>query len=145
MSTFSSQPQFAIDLIRQSNLLDYEEVTKFLHSRDEAKAKRALDLMVSERLAYSKADIEPLTKLVHLVWGFFPESPAILEKGTFSKYKEKWQCACGSKMELEFSRCHSCSGDRRGFKPSEISASYVIDLLNRRIEVLKELFEKSPE
>lgn len=135
--------QFAIDLIREMDLLDYQEVANLLVSGDARKSSRALSLLTAERSAYSRADIEPLNQLIELVWGAFPEKPVVLDKGMFSKPKERWQCDCGVKTDLEIANCTSCGRDKHGFSPREFSASSVVDLLSRRIDVLKSIFEQS--
>ena len=134
---------FAIELIRETDLLDYQEVANLLVSGDAGRARRALSLLTAERPAYSRADIEPLNQLIELVWGAFPEKPVILDKGMFSKPKERWECACGVKADLESANCTSCGRDKRGFSPGEHSASSIVDLLARRIDVLKNVFEQS--
>ena len=133
---------FAIELIRETDLLDYQEVANLLVSGDARKARRGLSLLTAERPAYSMADIEPLNQLIKLVWGAFPEKPVVLDKGMFSKPKERWQCDCGVKTDLESANCTSCGRDRRGFSAEEHSASSIGDLLARRIDVLKNVFEQ---
>ena len=132
---------FAVDLIREMDLLDYQEVANLLVSGDARKARRALSVLTADRPAYSRADIEPLSQLIELVWGAFPEKPAILDKGMFSKSKERWQCDCGSKVDLEDANCTNCTRDRRGFYPGELLPTSIIDLLCRRIDVLKSVLD----
>jgi uncharacterized protein YbjQ (UPF0145 family) len=132
---------FAIDLICESDLLDYGEIGNLLVSGDRRTAKRALTLLTADKPSYSSADIEPLGQMIELIWEAFPEKKAFLEKGVFSKSREKWQCDCGVKMDLEIANCESCGRDRRGFSPGKDSASTIADLLARRIDVLKDAFE----
>jgi uncharacterized protein YbjQ (UPF0145 family) len=136
--------EFAIELINESGLLDYQEVGNLLVSGDPRKAKRAMSLLTAERPAYTRSDIEPLGQMIELVWGAFPEKPVVLDKGMFSKPKERWQCDCGGKTDLEIETCSVCNRDRRGFSPDEPSAATIVDLLSRRIDVLTNIFEPPP-
>lgn len=135
-SLAGSGKKFAIELIHEMDLFDFDEIEKILTSEIKTDARNALNLAVSDKSTYSKDDIAPLQRLIDIIINTFPEQACFVEKGLFGKSKEKWQCHCGDKIDEEQARCPTCARDRRGFKEGPYSASSVIELLRFKIEAL---------
>jgi len=129
-------------IIKQLQLLNLGLIKNYLETEDFSQNKRAIIPLLSHKPFYTKEDLilfEEIKQLISL--RFKEKAERTTKKQMFSsKEKEVWKCECGNKNE-ENEYCFNCQKDIYGFKKDEVSNRVVLEVLNRRISLVKGCLE----
>jgi uncharacterized protein YbjQ (UPF0145 family) len=133
---------FALRVIDERDLFDADRVKQLIEEGGLVQRKAGLWLTKVDKRQYTQDDLQALEKLLEVVRSDFPEvAETVREKHTFSTRKTlKWECVCGTRNDRGADRCEDCHRDRNGFKPNDWSQEEAADLLERKVEVLRERF-----
>ncbi|HSC54123.1 MAG TPA: YbjQ family protein [Phnomibacter sp.] len=129
-------------IVEELQLLDYNYVNHILKSDDFQKQKRALKLLSSDKPFYNKHDVEEINSIISFIKSNFPERGirSMKKQLLSSKEKEIWTCECKGTSEIG-SLCGNCSKDIFGFKPTEMTPSEIIAVLEEKISLINEYME----
>lgn len=133
---------YALDLLRDMNMLDLEEARYLLDSDDFETQKQALRVLHFDKPFYSQRDIEPVEYLKAKVENGFPKRGEVVEvERTFSsKTKTQWKCECGKQNDMNDTYCVSCRRDIYGFHKGATRPQETAQLLSTKLDVLKRQF-----
>ncbi len=136
--------QYIQTLIKEFNLLDFDQTIKILEADDSYKRKIGLAIATYDKEFYKPSDINGFKKLKKSIESSFPKRGEITIKKRMlsSKEKEVWICECGNSVGIKYKYCPSCLKDIYGFKEYELNRGEVIDDIDNKIELIEELQNK---
>jgi uncharacterized protein YbjQ (UPF0145 family) len=134
--------RFAFNIIEEREVFDAVQIKRLLTEGSFKQKKAALKLIRAEKSHYTHGDISELKEMRETVKSSFDEVVETLEvSGTFSsKTTTKWKCICEKKNKMNDERCTKCGRDRRGFYPDDWAPEAAVELLDRKVDVLKNRF-----
>lgn len=129
-------------LIKELMIYDPEKLEKYLVADDIEIRKKALQIIVNDKLFYSIEDVVIYEKFIKLIDKNFPKLAqySTQKKILSSKDSEIWICTCGTKNNIENKYCTSCEKDIYGFSKTQINPETAIQKLSETIEIIKENF-----
>lgn len=143
MEGTKSARQYAANIIKENQLLDYDKITMLLNSEKHYLKKRALGLLYYNKPFYSSEDLSKIGELIDIINNAFPIIGEKFEKKQMlsSKTVEMWKCKCGKEMSVTEQYCSSCGDNIYGFSSNEIHPKHTKEYLKEKLDVLKELLE----
>ena len=129
------------NLIKDLYLIDYDKTIDLIVSDDLENKKQGLGIATFDKTYYDLGDIKFLENLKESIKSSFPERGKKSTKKQLlsSKDKDVWICECGKTNNIENEYCSNCGSNIYGFKESELKPQKVINHLEEKIELIKEL------
>jgi len=138
--------QFALNLIIERKLLDFDFATELLASDDFKRQKLALIVLTADKSAYCPADADKFAVLSNQVESTFRKRGKTSERVNrfTSKKTRMWICECTEKVEMHFIHCPKCSHDIYGFRSSSTYPSShpvaLVGVLTKKADALRREF-----
>lgn len=144
-SSLTSIRSLLYEFIKESFLLDFDEVIKMLKHDNFEVQKVGLQLLKYFKSHYEKKDINTIQEIIELIKLKFPErGTKFSKKGALSSKESKfWKCECGNDNKVENEFCTKCSLNIYGFANGEINPEKAIKILTSNLLELKKLFNES--
>lgn len=129
------------DILIKSNLVDYEKISTLLKNPDFLVQKSAIQICSNHKLSYEVNDISLIENIVDSIKSNFKERgvKSTKKKMLSSKENNIWICECNKENNSIDLYCSSCGNDISGFSKTEIKPNELIDKLNSKIEILKDI------
>lgn len=134
---------FAIDLIKENELVDYSKILEFLESDNFSIKKKALKILLFDKPSYSMADKVLIEEIVYKLNGAFPELGSRYDKKAMlsSKVQNVWKCNCGKSSSNEGEYCYACGKDINGFAGTDTKPDEVKEYLQSKRSIIENLLE----
>lgn len=101
--------KYVLRLIKNLQLVDYEEVKKLLQQNELQHQKNGLEVLSYDKTTYSRSDIDKLNELKDQIQSFEKKSKIVEVESTFTSKKQKvWECLCGKQNSMGNNHCKSC-------------------------------------
>lgn len=128
------------DIITETYLIDYKEIIQLLKTDDFSIQKSVLKLCEHQKASYEFSDIEDIKNVIEILKiKFLKRGEETVKKGKFSsKEHQIWICECGKENPDNIEYCKKCHNDIYGFNQVDSKPKNVIDLLERKVEILNE-------
>lgn len=132
---------FIYDTILQGNLFDYSFINRLLSSEQFIIQKYALKLAQTNKPVYSADDIPMLLQLIETIKSTFKVRAIYIEEKSklTSNIKNKWQCECNARFDIESIRCSQCTRDIYGFLQTESTPEMVVQILESKKNILSKM------
>ena len=130
-------------IIKELNLLDFEKVIQLLNSTDFLKNKIGVRVSTYDKPFFNKEDIDSLIQIKILLTEKFKErgERTIKKQLLSTKEREVWDCECGNKSNEIEENCGTCHKDIFGFHKDEFKPIEVVQIIEQKIELIKEFIE----
>jgi uncharacterized protein YbjQ (UPF0145 family) len=130
-------------VIKELNLLDFEKVLELLKNTNFLKKKIGVRVATYDKLFFNREDIDSLYQTKKFILENFKErgEKTIKKQLLSSKEKEVWDCECGNKSNEINENCGTCYKDIFGFHKDELKPIEVIQIIEQKIELIKEFIE----
>jgi uncharacterized protein YbjQ (UPF0145 family) len=125
---------YAIKLIKECYLLDFNKILEFLNSNDFQAKKSALQLLSGRKRYYNRNDVDLLEEMKEVI------STSIEFSNRGHVIGDKWECECGKSNKMAQVYCKSCEKDIKGFAAQEINVETAIAHIAETQFVLKHIF-----
>ncbi len=131
-----------ISILTELDLYDFNKTIDAIKNNDFSVQKRGLRLAIVDKTYYSRDDLKQYDQIVQYIANNFKERGTYSTKKQLlsSKEKEIWLCECGQNNNDKGAYCHQCSKDIYGFSEKEWAPAKVLELLQERMELIKESF-----
>lgn len=131
-----------LEIIRQTDLVDYDWLIRLLGSNEPNIKKVALTILTGDKPYYTIEDIPKIQDVIKTIESSFPITANITtKKGFLSKdEKEVWVCDCGRSNDASIAYCGNCSRDKFGFKQNDDTPDKVIAILTNKSAAMSEFF-----
>lgn len=129
------------DILIKSNLVDYEKISNLLENSDFLVQKNAMQICSNHKLSYEVNDIGFIENIIKFITSNFKErgKKSTKKKMLSSKEIDIWVCECDKENNSIELYCSKCKNDISGFLETEIKPDELIDKLNSKIEILKDI------
>lgn len=130
-------------IIKELNLLDFEKVIQLLNNTDFLKNKIGVRVATYDKPFFNKEDIDSLIQIKILLSEKFKErgERTIKKQLLSTKEREVWDCECGNKSNEIEENCGTCHKDIFGFHKDELKPIEVVQIIEQKIELIKEFIE----
>jgi len=136
--------EWALDVLREGRMLDFQRVRELLNEEDFLPRKRALEVLAEvDKPYYTESDIEALRKLEDRVSSEFEKRGEVLEveeSGMLSSgTKEVWQIEEEVHNPIGREYCEKTGKNIYGFTEEETKPEEAAEAIRRKIEALEDL------
>jgi uncharacterized protein YbjQ (UPF0145 family) len=135
--------KFIREIIKQGQLLDFENIITLLSSKDHYIRFSALKIVLYDKEFFLESDIKAIKQTIEKIKTSFPVlSQIVSEKGILGE-KKFWICSlCHNQNQAKSNYCEksSCKRDKRGFLEEDPKPENVIATLEHEIEILQSIF-----
>ncbi len=123
--------------------MNFEKVLELLKNTNFLKKKIGVRVATYDKPFFNKEDIDFLYQTKKLITENFKErgEKTIKKQLLSSKEKEVWDCECGNKSNEIEENCGTCYKDIFGFHKDELKPIEVIQIIEQKIELIKEFIE----
>lgn len=130
--------------IKEGEFMDLVRVNNMLLNDDINIQKCAVELLRYDKEFYNPYDVYIMQEIIGILNSAFPDKSKIIsKKSMLGKTNDYWVCGfCGNEnpTNVVSTTCNKCSINKWGFYHSEFKPDMAADLLNSKIESLKEYF-----
>lgn len=129
------------NVILHYGTIDLNKIKELLKHQNMLAGKYGLKLLKVGQSSYGAEDALLLDELRNNVIQGFPERArkTSIKKMFSSSEKEAWSCMCGEINDIESRYCKHCKNDTYGFSKEDVKPDEIIELLEGRISVIKEI------
>lgn len=125
--------KLCLEIIDELDFLDLNLASKLISADNFEVRKIGLSILNCDKQIYTKDDVDKLQSMKEVVISKFPNLGQEIEE-------DKWLCQCGKKNKKKHIYCKSCRKNIKGLEESDTKPEEVVDLIERRLEVLRKIF-----
>lgn len=126
-------------LIKDLMIFEPNKLQQYMTDNNEDIKRKALELVVMDKLFYTKEDINTFENLIQTISKQYSKKGELStqKKLLSSKEKDIWICQCNAKNGIDSKYCNNCNMDIYGFLADQTNPEDAIKKLTEDIEMIR--------